>query len=453
MISKKWLCNYSFAKKYYEEYGNLNVNYYYKVKDKEINLGVWISHQRCVYNGTVDGTLTKKQIDLLNEIGMVWKIGRGKHKRKISKEWISKYNLAKKYYEIHNNLLIPALYFVKDEDDKEINLGAWIACQRQLYKNCKLSLEKVELLEKLKMVWEVGRGNGKRKQEKKPSSIWLCNYDLAKKYYEEFHDLLIPALYNVENKDGKKIKLGTWISNQRVAYKNGKLNEEQIELLEKIGMVWSVGKGNFKRKTSKEWIHNYNLLKGYYNIYINILVMSNCKVICKSGKEVNLKKWLEDQRFAYKNGKLNEEQIGLLEEIGMVWIIDEWIENYKALYIYNQSYGDTFINKNYAFTDKNIVKRELGEWIVSQTVEKEKGMLSSDKIRLLDEIGVRYYDEDYYISKFRYINNNYNYYLRGYLSNERVNLLLKSGAFIYSDDNKIVANTVEKFSEEIQKRL
>lgn len=56
-------------------------------------------------------------------------------------------------------------------------------------------------------------------------------YELAKQYYEENEHLLIPINYETE----KGIKLGRWIQGQRQKYKDKKLSQEQIDLLNQIG--------------------------------------------------------------------------------------------------------------------------------------------------------------------------------------------------------------------------
>ena len=70
------------------------------------------------------------------------------------------------------------------------------------------------------------------------SDSWNRNYDLAKDYYKEHGNLLIPRSYIIDN-----IALGNWIHLQRNYYKKNKLTKEKIDLLESIGMVWNPPKG------------------------------------------------------------------------------------------------------------------------------------------------------------------------------------------------------------------
>ena len=73
---------------------------------------------------------------------------------------------------------------------------------------------------------------------------WREKYELAKAYYEHNNNLEIP--YNFKTKNGYEydeegINLGTWIRNQRQAYSgrgSSKITEDQIRLLEEIGMAW-----------------------------------------------------------------------------------------------------------------------------------------------------------------------------------------------------------------------
>ena len=65
-------------------------------------------------------------------------------------KWNEKYKLAEEYYNKHKDLLIPKSYVIHG-----VNLGNWIALQRQNYKNNKLSEERINKLNKIKMVWVV----------------------------------------------------------------------------------------------------------------------------------------------------------------------------------------------------------------------------------------------------------------------------------------------------------
>ena len=73
--------------------------------------------------------------------------------------------------------------------------------------------------------------------------FWNMNYKLAKDYYEEHGDLLIPQSYKING-----FELGLWINAQRQAFKKQKLSQEYIILLEQIKMVWNVRTFNLIKK-------------------------------------------------------------------------------------------------------------------------------------------------------------------------------------------------------------
>ena len=138
-VNLTWDEAYLKAKEYYLEYGNLLVPFNYVCDDK-YNLGVWISSQRKKYNGTIDTKLTKKQIDLLESIDMIWKV---------DLTFEEYYSLCEEYYNEHNNLLIPERYVTKSG----VHLGLFISNLRKDYKKEKLTKDKIDQMNKLHMSW------------------------------------------------------------------------------------------------------------------------------------------------------------------------------------------------------------------------------------------------------------------------------------------------------------
>ena len=93
---------------------------------------------------------------------------------------------------------------------------------------------------------------------------WEAYYEIAKAYHKHHGDLEIPYRFRTINGyeyDENGVLLGNWIMHQRSAYKNKKLNDEQIKLLNEIGMIWDVRDMGWRRK--------YNLAKKYYEHHGN----------------------------------------------------------------------------------------------------------------------------------------------------------------------------------------
>ena len=123
-----WNEMYEYAKKYYEAYGNLEIPRKFKTNDGvtcdpngKINLGCWIANQRqtCLPDS--------ERGKLLSKIGM-------RFENKISTLlWNEMYEYAKKYYETHGDLEVPAKFKTTDgatyDPNGKINLGQWITNQ------------------------------------------------------------------------------------------------------------------------------------------------------------------------------------------------------------------------------------------------------------------------------------------------------------------------------------
>ncbi len=401
-LSMTWMNKYNLAKAYYEHYGNLEITQTFKTingyeyDENGIALGSWINNQRRAYKGKGTNKITKDQINLLEEIGMRFEIVDR------NELWLDKYNLAKIYYKHHGNLEMPTSFKTingYDYDENGVALGRWVTTQRNAYKgkgSCKITEDKIHLLEEIGMRFEIVDRN----------ELWLDKYNLAKIYYKHHGNLEMPTSFKTINGydyDENGVALGRWVTTQRIAYKgkgSSKITEEQINLLEEIGMRFE----NIDR--NEAWLDKYNLAKVYYEHYGNLEIPRTFKTI--NGYEydengIALGTWLNHQRRAYKgkgSSKITEDQINLLEEIGMrfenIDAMKLWMDKYNLAKIYYEHYGNleipqTFKTINGYEHDENGVA--LGKWLSAQRqAYKGKGSykITEDQIKLLEEIGMRF---------------------------------------------------------------
>ena len=147
-----WEEMYEYARIYYEHHKSLEIPQRFKTNngfeyDEKgiVNLGIWIANQR----KTVPRESERGK--LLSQIGM-------RFESKISTlSWEEMYEYARIYYEHHKSLEITKIFktnngFEYDEQGK-INLGSWIATQKQLYKNKEMSEKQIILLENIGIKW------------------------------------------------------------------------------------------------------------------------------------------------------------------------------------------------------------------------------------------------------------------------------------------------------------
>ena len=144
----------------------------------------------------------------------------------------------------------------------------------------------------------------KKKENNQRYIEWLKKYQIAVKFYKENGHLNVPNPCTYEG-----INLGAWISTQRLSKKgkgHGTLNEEQIEYLNAIGMIWDVYeyKWNNNYEELKEYISKYHCLPSYYTKYNN----------------ANIGVFLHTQKNAYLcivSCELTNKKIKLLSELGL----------------------------------------------------------------------------------------------------------------------------------------
>lgn len=384
--------------------------------------------------------------------------------------WLKNYNLVRKYYEENGDLLVPYKYEVKDEEGSIIKLGTWISTQRKFYKKNKLQDWKIKLLEEIEMVWTVENIEqlGKESRKKTNDKKWLKNYNLAKKYYEENGDLLIPRKYKIKDEEGNIVNLGIWINYQRKAYRDNKIEGWRIKLLEKIKMIWVVenidqlSKESRKKTNDKKWLKNYNLAKRYYVENGDLLIPLKYETKDEEGKIVKLGIWMSSQRSKYKNNELEEWKAKFLEEIEMIWFVmpkrykkyginmindNGWKKYYLMLKEYKDTYGDIFVLENYVYKDGN---NDLHVWLETQKESLDRNK-DKAKISLLNDIDINWKNTDIsYLEK--YIEEEYSLYLYGLLDDESVDKLLNNGVFTYTDDKIIEKASSDEFLAKIKSR-
>ena len=195
----RWEQNYAEAKKYFDENGHLNV-----LLKENPKLYTWIRAQKAAYSG-YRGQLSKDKISRLNALNIEWDI--------LEKTWNSMYKKAKSYYKRHGKLNIPVYCSVDDE-----KLGYWLARQRKAYKNyiqgisgggkLKMTPERIELLEKIGMVWDVTYLGRKTSFPENAVLYYLKQYyeDARKINQEDFLgkelDIFIPSINYAIEYDG-----------------------------------------------------------------------------------------------------------------------------------------------------------------------------------------------------------------------------------------------------------
>jgi len=180
-----------------------------------------------------------------------------------------------------------------------------------------------------------------------------------------------------EKKQGESIprdsQLGSWVKSQRQLYKKNKLSPERIKLLNEIGFEWECRK-------VVGWNERLEELKAYK------LLNGNCNISTygKTSKNVQLGNWVENQRTAYKKGKLSSEQIESMNGIGFEWVrhkIVGWDGRFEQLKDYKKDHGDCNVPRKYK------ANPQLASWVNTNRTKYKNGKLSKERIESLQGIG------------------------------------------------------------------
>lgn len=292
-----WEQNFKLAKEYYLTYGNLDIPTNYKSTDGK-HLGNWILRQRQL-NKT--NSLTDEQVNRLDSIGMDWM-------DRVDRVWENGFIEAKNYSEEYGNLSVPKNY----RSNTDFPLGIWIQRQRSLYKNKKISDDRIKRLTDVGMNWN-------------PDN-WESRFNLVKQYYEEHGNINISQKEVIQG-----VWLGKWILSQKKAMESGKLTNEQIEMLKTLPME-EVGRKDNRWWSMYEEARKYYLKFGHLNVPMDYLT--------SSGKK--LSDWIIRQRRNYKLGKMPLEHKEKLDDIGFVWDIKGKLSedcDYKKV-------GNLFMHRN-----------------------------------------------------------------------------------------------------------
>ena len=334
-----WERGFTYAKRYYDEHGDLHVK-----NDcifEGFNLGNWLGYIRSA-RANQSALITDQRIAELDKMGMVW------NKRDFY--WDQSYNAAASFFKEHGHLHVPFDYVVDG-----IKLGQWIIYQRTVKKgkknnNAELSEEQITKLDEIKMDWG-GR-----------DAKWDNMYEEAKKHFEKFGNLDVPAAFVTEN----GTKLGGWLYTQRMV-KN--LEERKRDKLNAIGMVWA---------KEDPWETFFDIAKQYYKSEGHLRIPHR---LVFGGKLVG--NWICDQRRKYRNGQLSIEKAKRLESIGMDWLTSNeraWEDNFDEARKYFETHG------SYKLLYRE--KKDCHHWIKNQRAAYRNGSLSAERVKRLVSIGV-----------------------------------------------------------------
>ena len=415
LLAEQWNDKYKIAREYYIANEHLLIPYETVING--VRLGEWISRQRKRYS---DNIMESYQVEKLEEIGMVWDIS--------TTTWMSKYQIAKRYFDTYGTIDIPAVF-----EFDGVQLGTWIYNQKQAYWANKLDESKQKLLDKLNINWEHKYGLNTSIREKivayylmqlfddiefsyhanwlgaKELDIFIPELNLAIEYDgERWHsdcakdlekdilceenniNLIRIREPNCPNYNSKSLKI------QLKDLSNASLCQTMNQIVQMINVFF---KTDYKlnicfekdypiiiqmfsaSQITARWNSMYDVAIQYHKEFGHLLVPQGTVY-----KDKPLGNWIYLQRQAAKPETkyiITEKQVELLNNIGMVWDVYDmqFNENYElAKKLYKES-GKLVLNKHIGGEISKVAN-----WEYYTRRLKQDGKLSPDKLAKYNEI-------------------------------------------------------------------
>lgn len=198
---------------------------------------------------------------------------------------------------------------------------------------------------------------------------WEVGFQELVSYKAAHGDALVPFQHRTES----DFNLGRWVQTQRAAKRQGDLSDERTSRLDRLGFVWEV-------RSRPGWSHRFRQLREFKAKH-GALSMPRTY---RTKDDWSLQWWMVEQRRAKRKGRLSEEKIGRLDELGFEWQRrNGWTHGFKELEAYAREHGDICVPQRY----QTAGGFKLGKWVDNRREEKRKGRLCRRRIGLLDSLG------------------------------------------------------------------
>ena len=332
-------------KAYRESHGNCNVPSKW---EGDPALASWISAQRTRRN---KGLLPQERIQRLDEIGFDWDY----QKTKADETWMKWYRVLCEYAHKHGNPHVPRTYSNR-------KLASWVWKQRQRKKGTLkikgisdlMTSDQEQLLRVINFRFDAHE------------EAWIEKLAEIKAFHERH------GHFEVEEEEPSQKKLIGWVKSQRQDYSQGKLSTERQALLNEIGFLWE------SELLARKWDEMHRQLLDYRNIH------GDCEVPSRWKENPQLANWVSNQRTRKKQNLLSQEEHSSLNQLGFSWELRErgtWEDRFEEVVAYRNLHGDCNIPTTYPENPK------LGRFVNATRVQNNRGTLSPERKRRLDEIG------------------------------------------------------------------
>lgn len=255
---------------------------------EQLKLGQWTNNQRSFGN---TGRLRPDRFQqLAAHPSWVWS--------KNEASWRTHFAALQQFEGREGHTDIPSQH-VESFNGGKLNLGSWVDVQRRKRKTDKLATEQEAALAAVPgWVWDARE------------AAWQNNYSALHQFVAREGHANVKQDH-VETFNAEDLKLGAWVVRQRSG-KNKNLTPERVALLDAVpGWMWDAREAAWQRHLAA--LQEFVTSEGHANVKQGHVEVFN-------GEDLKLGGWVDRQRQAHKNGKLDPERKRLLDEVpGWRW--------------------------------------------------------------------------------------------------------------------------------------
>lgn len=338
--AEQWAEGYAALRAFAEHEGHAAVPK--KHVEAGVNLGTWVQHQRTDYR---KASIAPERVALIEAVpGWVWNTK--------DERWEQGFSLLQRFAAREGHARVPSEHY-----ESAFPLGHWVLRHRRLYDRGELDPVRRARLEGVDgWVWDIN------------AEQWESACALLTDFVEREGHARVGKQAVVSG-----FSLGSWVANQRTAYKNNRITSERVSRLEQLpGWVWNT--------QDAAWDENFSALSRFAE---RIGSVEAPKSWVEDGMRIGW--WIGTQRQSFKQGDLAPERAARLSSLpGWSWnsIESKWDAGFARLQDYVDRQGEASVPVE--FVDASGFP--LGRWASVQRRRYVIAKLPDERVRRLEAL-------------------------------------------------------------------
>jgi superfamily II DNA or RNA helicase len=236
-------------------------------------------------------------------------------------------------------------------------LANWVVRQRQIRMEGRLAAERIERLDALGFEWDTPAAS---------AVPWDEMFAALVQFRDRFGHCNVPANWPEDR------QLVQWVNWQRQIRRDGRLAAERIQRLDALGFDW----GALAAPTGL-WDEMFARLVQFRDRF------GHCNVPLGWSEDLQLVRWVNQQRKIRRQWRLSEDRIQRLDALGFEWgpRASAWDKMFETLVQFKERFGHCNVPLGWS-EDLQLVR-----WVNQQRQLRRQGSLSEDRIQRLDALG------------------------------------------------------------------